>query len=99
MELTDLEKLLYGGDDDEEDDSEENNPEPQKIGKLGSTSMRDDAPQMDSYDTNSLAGAGVTSLTNGGRPQRRQKSKKILCFPLHCASGECLSQQRFQAFS
>ena len=63
--------------DDSDDSSDEQNNNETNGGskaKIGG-SVRDEGPHGDSNEGSSLRGAPASSVTNGGRPQRRTKSK------------------------
>ena len=92
IELTEIEKLLFAADDESDDsDNDLNEPFGNCFGasnRLGG-SHRDEGLQADSNEGSS---AQPNNLTNGGRPQRKPKSKNIFTFDitsftiLHAAS-------------
>ena len=70
--------MLLFQNNDESDDSEEDNLEAPAAGpaKIG---LQDQAPQLESNEGSSIR-APSSTVTNGGRPQRKSKSKKKFFF-------------------
>ena len=76
--MTAVEEMLFALDDDSEDSEE--NPKEALIAAGAPTkqasSLRDLSVHIESNEGSSIRGAPTNSVANGGRPQRRSKSKK-----------------------
>ena len=86
IELTEIEKLLFAA-DDESDDSDNDMNEPfgtcfGATSRLGG-SHREEGLQADSNEGSSIQ---PNNQTNGGRPQRKPKSKKMFTLPVTSCS-------------
>ena len=79
MKLTALEKMLFAQLDESDDSSDEQNQTNGGQNKLGG-SVREEGLNADSNENSLIRGAPANSVANGGRPQRKTKSKdQIWC--------------------
>ena len=79
IKLTEIEKLLFAHGDESDDSDEDMNDQfgggfgaPSRLG-----SHREEGLQVDSNEGSSVIQAN--NLTTGGRPQRKPKSKNLIC--------------------
>ena len=79
MKLTAIEKMLFAHLDESDDSSDEQNETIGGQNKVGG-SVREEGLHADSNENSSVRGAPANSVVNGGRPQRKTKSKnEIWC--------------------
>ena len=74
MKLTAIEKMLFAHLDESDDSSDEQNETIGGQNKVGG-SVREEGLHADSNENSSVRGAPANSVVNGGRPQRKTKSK------------------------